>query len=416
LSTRGFVGVCGADAKKPAQIALPAVFRAPIRLDVVQQVFVGISKNHRQPYAVAKTSGEQTSAESWGTGRAVARIPRVSGGGTHRAGQGAFGNMCRGGRMFAPTRVWRKWNRKVNINQKRFAIASALAASAVAPLVMARGHRVEGVPEVPLVLADSLFKGVTKTAAAVALLKKFSAYADVERVKHTRKVRAGRGKLRNRRHVQRRGPLVVYDAKNAEAARAFRNISGVETTTVQALNLLQLAPGGHIGRFIIWTAGAFQQLEKLYGAGPGKLSALKKDYSLPSAKMTNPDLARIINSDEVQSKLRAARPKNQRRAAQKKNPLKNLGTLIKLNPHAKTARRNAVLASERAAKRRTHTTRRRASACAPDRAAIAHDALRRRSAVFCALPHVASFLGRFRRFRCVHGAFTRSEVFRGTSD
>lgn len=38
-------------------------------------------------------SGHQTSAESWGTGRAVARIPRVRGGGTHRSGQGAFGNV-----------------------------------------------------------------------------------------------------------------------------------------------------------------------------------------------------------------------------------------------------------------------------------------------------------------------------------
>jgi ribosomal protein L4 len=35
----------------------------------------------------------QSSAESWGTGRAVSRIPRVPGGGTHRAGQGAFGNV-----------------------------------------------------------------------------------------------------------------------------------------------------------------------------------------------------------------------------------------------------------------------------------------------------------------------------------
>jgi hypothetical protein len=52
------------------------------------------------------------------TGRAVARIPRVSGGGTHRAGQAAFGNMCRSGRMFAPTKIWRKWHIKVNQGQK----------------------------------------------------------------------------------------------------------------------------------------------------------------------------------------------------------------------------------------------------------------------------------------------------------
>ena len=51
-------------------------------------------------------------------GRAVARIPRVSGGGTHRAGQAAFGNMCRSGRMFAPTKVWRKWHVKVPQGQK----------------------------------------------------------------------------------------------------------------------------------------------------------------------------------------------------------------------------------------------------------------------------------------------------------
>jgi len=54
---------------------------------------------------VYNRAGHQTAAESWGTGRAVSRIPRVPGGGTHRAGQGAFGNMCRGGRMFAPTKV-----------------------------------------------------------------------------------------------------------------------------------------------------------------------------------------------------------------------------------------------------------------------------------------------------------------------
>merc|ERR1719310_132738 len=62
------------------------------------------------------------SAESWGTGRAVARIPRISGSGTSRAGQAAFGNMCRKGRMFAPLRTWRKWHRKVNTNQKRHAV------------------------------------------------------------------------------------------------------------------------------------------------------------------------------------------------------------------------------------------------------------------------------------------------------
>ena len=74
-------------------VPLPAVFKAPIRPDVVNFVHTNMAKNKRQPYAVSRKAGHQTSAESWGTGRAVARIPRVRGGGTHRSGQGAYGNV-----------------------------------------------------------------------------------------------------------------------------------------------------------------------------------------------------------------------------------------------------------------------------------------------------------------------------------
>lgn len=35
--------------------------------------------------------------------------------------------------------------------------------------------------------------------------------------------------------------------------RAFRNLPGVETACVDRLNLLTLAPGGHMGRFCVWT-------------------------------------------------------------------------------------------------------------------------------------------------------------------
>lgn len=86
-------------------LPLPAVFTAPIRPDVVHYVHSCMAKNSRQAYAVSVDAGKQHSAESWGTGRAVSRIPRVSGGGTHAAGAGAFGNMCRGGRMFSPNKV-----------------------------------------------------------------------------------------------------------------------------------------------------------------------------------------------------------------------------------------------------------------------------------------------------------------------
>lgn len=38
------------------------------RLTGNSQVHTGMAKNKRQPYAVSEKAGEQTSAESWGTG------------------------------------------------------------------------------------------------------------------------------------------------------------------------------------------------------------------------------------------------------------------------------------------------------------------------------------------------------------
>merc|ERR1712134_231039 len=138
------------------QIATPAVFRAPIRTDLVNFVHTNLRKNARQAHGVKKIAGEQTSAESWGTGRAVARIPRVRGGGTHRSGQAAYGNMCRSGRMFAPTKTWRRWHHRINTNQKRYAMCSAIAATGVPALVLSKGHKVEQISEVPLVVEDKV--------------------------------------------------------------------------------------------------------------------------------------------------------------------------------------------------------------------------------------------------------------------
>merc|ERR1711963_1158158 len=305
------------------------VFLAPIRPDIVQFVHTNMRKNARQAYAVSDAAGHQHSAESWGTGRAVSRIPRVSGGGTSRAGQAAFGNMCRSGRMFNPTRTWRKWHRKINTNQKRFAVVSALAASALPSLVLARGHKIDEVPEIPLVVEDAT-ESIQRTKQAITALKACGAYDDVEKVKASRKLRRGKGKMRNRRHVQRWGPLIVYK-EDKGIQQAFRNLPGVEYAHVDRLNLLQLAPGGHLGRFCIWTKSAFEKLDAIYGTYTSK-SMTKSDYILPRSSMTNADITRIINSDEVQSALRdPVAPKEL--LPRKANPLKNLKAMMRLNPY-----------------------------------------------------------------------------------
>merc|ERR1712241_1261197 len=319
--------------------ALPAVYKAPIRPDIVTMIHHEVAKNHRQPYCVNRDAGHQTSAESWGTGRAVARIPRVRGGGTHRSGQGAFGNMCRGGHMFAPTKVYRRWHRKVNVAQKRYAMVSAIAATGVPALVMAKGHRVEEIPEVPLVVSDKI-QSYNKTKEAHIFLKKIKAYSDIEQVYKSKRFRAGKGKMRTRRRIQKRGPLVVYD-QDQGSTKAFRNIPGVETICVDHLNLLKLAPGGHVGRFCIWTESAFKKLDAIYGTWR-KASETKKNWNLPMPKMAVTDLSKLLKSEEIRKVLRAPNRKVTK-AVVKTNPLKNVRTMLQLNPYAAVQKEQAEL-------------------------------------------------------------------------
>ncbi|KAK2378312.1 60S ribosomal protein L4 [Trifolium repens] len=201
------------------------------------------------------------------------------------------------------------------------------------PSTLRRDHRIESVPEFPLVVGDSA-EGVEKTKEAIKLLKHVGAFPDAEKAKNSHGIRPGKGKMRNRRYISRKGPLIVYGTEGAKAVKAFRNIPGVEITNVERLNLLKLAPGGHLGRFVIWTKTAFEKLDSIYGSFD-KASEKKKGYVLPRAKMVNSDLTRIINSDEVQSVVRPVK---------KDINLKNLNVMLRLNPYAKTAKRMALLA------------------------------------------------------------------------
>jgi large subunit ribosomal protein L4e len=349
MTSRPLVSVYSVAGTKTGEVPLPHVMTAPLRPDIVQFVHTNMNKNHRQAYAVSIYAGKKVSASSWGTGRAVARIPRVGGGGTSRSGQGAFGNMCRGGRMFAPTKTWRKWHRRINITQKRYAVASALAATAVPALVMARGHRIDQVPEIPLILDDAV-ESAKKTSQAKEILAAVGAYDDVEKSADSKKIRAGKGKARNRRYVMRKGPLIIY-AQNDGLELAFRNLPGVELCCVDRLNLLQLAPGGHLGRFCVWSQSALTALDTIYG---------EEGKRIPAAAMTNADLARIINSDEVQSVVNPAKT-GRVKYLRKKNPIMSMVALEKLDPYAAAVRKSAALAEEqRASKKKEILAARRA--------------------------------------------------------
>merc|ERR1719396_272539 len=135
--------------------------------------------------------------------------------------------------------------------------------------------------------------------------------------------------MRNRRYTCRKGPLVVVTSADQGLAKSVRNLPGVDVANVERLNLLDLAPGGHLGRLCIWTKSAFAALDSMY-SGDGK-------FALPENVMTNADLSRLINSDEIQSVVNAPKSATKKHAM-KKNPLKNFTAMKRLNPYAKTAK------------------------------------------------------------------------------
>ncbi|CAL9204758.1 unnamed protein product [Musa hybrid cultivar] len=233
--------------------------------------------------------------------------------------------MCRGGRMFAPTETWRRWHRHVNVNMRRYFTASALAASAVPSLVLARGHRIESVPEFPLVVSDTA-EDVEKTASAIKILKQVGAVPDAEKARDSQGIGSGKRKMRNRRYIFRKGPLIVY---------------GTEGSKIR-LNLVKLASGDHIDRLVIRSRSEFYtyeskifnlKLNSVFGTF-NKPAEKKKGYVLSRSKMHNTDLSGISNSDKVQLVVQPIK-KDVKRHTSKRNLLKDLYTLLKLNPYTK---------------------------------------------------------------------------------
>lgn len=139
--------------------------------------------------------------------------------------------------------------------------------------------------------------------------------------------------------------------------KAFRNIPGIDTMSVDKMNLLKLAPGGHVGRFVIWTESAFKRLNELFGSWKVS-STLKKGYNLPQPKMANTDLSRLLKSEEIRKVLKAPN-KTIFRHRRRLNPLVNKRALVKLNPYAEVVKRRAILAQENRKHLRTVETAKR---------------------------------------------------------
>jgi len=243
--------------KAATKVGLPAVFKTPVRPDIIRRVVVALQSHRFQPQGRDILAGKRTTAKSRGVGLGMSRVPRI------REGQrAAFVSFAVGGRSAHSPVVEKKIEKKIPRKEMRLALRSALAATASKETVASRGHMVDDVPDFPLVVIDEI-QGLKKTQEVKDALIQLGVWSDIYRVKESRKVRAGKGKMRGRRIKQAVGPLLVI-TKDEGIVKAARNIPGVEVVDVDSLNAELLAPGTHPGRLTLWSLSAFEKLDELF--------------------------------------------------------------------------------------------------------------------------------------------------------
>ncbi len=240
----------GLDGAVQGEIDLPAVFAEEYRPDLIRKAVIASQSTRYQPHGTYVNAGVESVGTGWGSGRGASHVPRL-----HNGSRAVKVPQARGGRAAHPPKVEKVLLRQINKKEKTKAIRSAIAATVNDELVRDRGHLFEG--EVAVVMDDA-FESVARTQDLVRALAAVGVYADVEKAKASRKVRAGRGKMRGRRYKQRKSLLIVTANEPLAAAR---NLAGVDAVPVGALNVEHLAPGTHAGRLTVWTAGAIQRLE-----------------------------------------------------------------------------------------------------------------------------------------------------------
>jgi large subunit ribosomal protein L4e len=207
-------------------IELPELFSEEYRPDLIKKAVMALQSTRRQPHGTNPYAGICSSAVGWGSGRGSSHVPRIKNG-----SRAAKVPQAKGGREAHPPKVAKILIKEINQKEKQKAFRSAVAASISTDLIRDR---------------------------VISALTTAGVYHDIERAKESKKVRAGRGKMRGRRFKQRKSLLIVTAGK---PLRAARNLSGVDVVTIDQLNVEHLAPGMLAGRLTVWTESALVRLE-----------------------------------------------------------------------------------------------------------------------------------------------------------
>ena len=245
------------------EIELPEVFSMHIREDIAQKFYE--SQKQTQPYAPYYKAGKQHSASGilshsrrlWKTtyGKGISRVPRKIfwRRGDHFYWQGAEVVNTRGGRPAHPPRVIHfLTKKKVNKKESIIALQSVMAATAKIEYVKKRYFSLENLKlELPLVIKSDLLK--LKTKQLFELLEKN--LGDAWKISlQSREVRAGKGKIRNRRYKHNAG-LILIIGKDEQA-----KFQGIDVIKLDELEISDLWP---LGRLAVYSEQAIDELKNV---------------------------------------------------------------------------------------------------------------------------------------------------------
>ncbi|MFA5176438.1 MAG: 50S ribosomal protein L4 [Candidatus Nanoarchaeia archaeon] len=239
------------DGKKTKSVDLPEQFDEEVRTDLIKRAFFALISHNRQRHGTLYEAGTRNSAKlsrrrhdyKGAYGMGMSRAPRKTmwRRGTQFGWVGAFAPYAVGGRKAHPPKAEKIFDEKINKKERRKAIRSALAGSK------------------PYII-ENKFEDLQKTKEVYNVFKNLKLENELERCEE-RKTRAGKGKLRGRRYITKKGPLIVVANENCKLLKSALNLPGLDITFVRNLNVELLAPGANPGRLTLYTENAVDELK-----------------------------------------------------------------------------------------------------------------------------------------------------------
>jgi large subunit ribosomal protein L4e len=259
------VDVLNLNGEPVEKIELPKVFNEVFRPDVIRRAVIALQSQRRQPYGPDKLAGLRTSAHYHGSRRKrftmmmrdMARMPRIHGGAPHMSWRVRKVPQAVKGRMAHPPKVEKIWTQKINKKEKKLALRSAIAATANKNIIEQRGHKIDKIKTLPLIIKDDI-ESIKKTKDIEKLFLSLGLDDELKRLE-IKKVRAGRGKMRGRKYKEKIGPLIIVE-NDKGIKKACKNLIGVDVLNMKNISVEHLAPGSMPGRLTIWSKSSIEKL------------------------------------------------------------------------------------------------------------------------------------------------------------